>query len=71
MMGLNKVYVFGLVMVLVLVVIVIVGIFLGVCISFDFLIGGGCLIFGFEVVIIGGFGNFWGIFVGGVILGVV
>lgn len=71
MMGINCVYIFGFVMVIVLVVMVFVGVFLGICILFDLVVGGLWLIFGFEVVIIGGFGNIWGILVGGVIFGIV
>lgn len=70
-MGVNNSYIFVLVIVFVSGVVVVVGMMLVMKINFDLMIGLLWFLFVFEVVIIGGMGNIWGIFVGGIILGVV
>jgi branched-chain amino acid transport system permease protein len=70
LMGLDRRHVFGIAMAMALAVVAIAGVFLGIRTSFDPSIGPGRLIYGFEAVIIGGLGNFWGTLAGGVILGV-
>jgi branched-chain amino acid transport system permease protein len=46
------------------------GVFLGIRSSFDPSSGPTQLIFGFEAVVIGGFGSLWGTLVGGIVLGI-
>jgi len=70
LMGINNAHLFGLAMALSLATISVAGVFLGIRTNFDPSIGPTRLIFAFEAVIIGGLGDLWGTFVGGVILGV-
>jgi mannose-6-phosphate isomerase-like protein (cupin superfamily) len=70
LMGINNAHLFGLAMALSLAIISVAGVFLGIRANFDPSIGPTRLIFAFEAVIIGGLGDLWGTFVGGVILGV-
>jgi branched-chain amino acid transport system permease protein len=46
------------------------GVFLGIRSSFDPSSGPTQLIFGFEAVVIGGFGSLWGTLIGGIVLGI-
>jgi branched-chain amino acid transport system permease protein len=70
LMGINNAHLFGLAMALSLAIVSVAGVFLGIRTNFDPSIGPTRLIFDFEAVIIGGLGDLWGTFVGGVILGV-
>jgi branched-chain amino acid transport system permease protein len=70
LMGLNNAHVFGLAMALSLAIVAVAGVLLAVRSNFDPAIGPARLIFGFEAVIIGGFGSMWGTLAGGIILGV-
>jgi branched-chain amino acid transport system permease protein len=71
LMGLNNQHIFGIAMSLSLAIIALAGTLLAIRANFDPATGPTRLIFGFEAVIIGGLGSFWGTLVGGVILGVV
>jgi hypothetical protein len=64
-MGLNQAHVFGLAMGIALAVTALAGVFLGTRTVFDPSNGGSCLIFGFEAVVPGGFGNLGGRWRGG------
>jgi branched-chain amino acid transport system permease protein len=70
LMGINNAHLFGLAMALALAIVSIAGVFLGIRTNFDPSIGPTRLIFAFEAIIIGGLGDLWGTFFGGVILGV-
>jgi branched-chain amino acid transport system permease protein len=70
LMGLDNRHIFALAMALSLAVVAIAGVLLAVRTNFDPAIGPGRLIFGFEVVIIGGLGSLWGTLIGGIVLGV-
>jgi mannose-6-phosphate isomerase-like protein (cupin superfamily) len=70
LMGINNAHQFALAMALSLAIVSVAGVFLGIRTNFDPSIGPTRLIFAFEAVIIGGLGDLWGTFVGGVILGV-
>lgn len=71
LMGLNNQHIFGIAMSLSLAIIALAGTLLAIRANFDPATGPTRLIFGFEAVIIGGLGSFWGTLAGGVILGVV
>lgn len=68
--GVKTRHVFGLAMALCFATIAIAGVLLAMRSSFDPFSGPTRLIYGFEAVIIGGLGSFWGTLAGGVILGV-
>ena len=70
LMGINNAHLFGLAMAMALAIVSIAGVFLGIRTNFDPSIGPARLIFAFEAIIIGGLGDLWGTFFGGVILGV-
>ena len=70
LMGLDNRHVYAVAMALSLAVVAIAGVFLAIRANFDPFMGPARLIFGFEAVIIGGLGIFWGTLAGGVILGV-
>ena len=70
-MGLDKRHIFGLAMALSLAVVALAGVLLAIRTNFDPSAGPTRLIFGFEAVIIGGLGSFWGTLAGGILLGVV
>lgn len=69
-MGVKTSHVFGLAMALSFATIALAGVLLAMRSNFDPFSGPARLIFGFEAVIIGGLGSFWGTLVGGLILGV-
>ena len=69
-MGVRTPHVFGLAMALCLATVAGAGIFLAMRSNFDPFSGPARLLFGFEAVIIGGLGSFWGTLAGGLILGV-
>lgn len=71
LMGIKFFNIFVIVIGFVLVIVVIVVFYFGLCVNFDLSVGFVCLIYVFEVVIIGGFGLFWGILIGGIFIGVV
>jgi branched-chain amino acid transport system permease protein len=68
--GVKTRHVFALAMALCFITIAIAGVLLAMRSSFDPFSGPARLIYGFEAVIIGGVGSFWGTLAGGVILGV-
>lgn len=68
--GVKTRHVFALAMTLCFATIAIAGVLLAMRSSFDPFSGPTRLIYGFEAVIIGGLGSFWGTLAGGVILGV-
>lgn len=70
MMGVNTRHVFALAMGLSFALISVAGVLLAMRSNFDPFSGPARLIYGFEAVIIGGLGNFWGTLAGGVVLGV-
>lgn len=70
MMGVNTRHVFALAMALSFALISVAGVLLAMRSNFDPFSGPARLIYGFEAVIIGGLGNFWGTLAGGVVLGV-
>ena len=69
-MGVRTPHIFGLAMALCLATVAVAGIFLAMRSNFDPFSGPARLLFGFEAVIIGGLGSFWGTLAGGLILGV-
>ncbi len=71
LMGLDNRHVFGLAMALSLAVAGLAGVLLAIRSNFNPATGPTRLIFGFEAVIIGGLGSFWGTLAGGIILGIV
>jgi branched-chain amino acid transport system permease protein len=68
--GVRTPHIFGLAMALCLATVAVAGVFLAMRSNFDPFSGPARLLFGFEAVIIGGLGSFWGTLVGGLILGV-
>ena len=68
--GVRTPHIFGLAMALCLATVAVAGVFLAMRSNFDPFSGPARLLFGFEAVIIGGLGSFWGTLAGGLILGV-
>lgn len=68
--GVRTSHIFGLAMALCLATVAVAGVFLAMRSNFDPFSGPARLLFGFEAVIIGGLGSFWGTLAGGLILGV-
>lgn len=68
--GVKTPHVFAMAMALCFATIALAGVFLAMRSNFDPFSGPARLIYGFEAVIIGGLGSFWGTLAGGVILGV-
>lgn len=68
--GLDNAHVYGIAMAISLSLVAIAGVLIAIKTNFDPLAGSSRLLFGFEAVIIGGLGNLWGTFVGGIILAV-
>jgi len=68
--GVRTAHIFGLAMALCLATVAVAGVFLAMRSNFDPFSGPARLLFGFEAVIIGGLGSFWGTLAGGLILGV-
>lgn len=68
--GVRTPHVFGMAMALCLGTVAIAGVFLAMRSNFDPFAGPARLLFGFEAVIIGGLGSFWGTLAGGLILGI-
>ena len=68
--GLNNRRIFGMAMALSAAIVAVAGVLLAMRSNFDPFSGPSRLIYGFEAVIIGGLGSFWGTLVGGVVLGV-
>lgn len=68
-LGVRTAHVFGLAMALCFASIAIAGILLAMRSNFDPFSGPARLLYGFEAVIIGGLGSFWGTLAGGLILG--
>ena len=68
--GVKTKHIFALAMALSFVTIAIAGVLLAMRSSFDPFAGPSRLIYGFEAIIIGGLGSFWGTLAGGIILGI-
>ena len=68
--GVKTKHIFALAMALSFVTIAIAGVLLAMRSSFDPFSGPSRLIYGFEAIIIGGLGSFWGTLAGGIILGI-
>lgn len=69
-LGVRTSHVFGLAMALSFATMAVAGVLLAMRSNFDPFSGPARLLFGFEAVIIGGLGSFWGTLAGGVLLGV-